>query len=434
MKHLLQLTIIIIFSSSSVNSQSLYFPPLTGNTWETLSPSSLNWNTNAINSLDSFLLNTQSKAFIILKDGKIAYEKYYGTFTKDSIWYWASAGKSLTSVLVGIAQQNGFLTIQDTSQKYLGKGFSSLTNNQEQKIKIIHQLSMTTGFDDGVSNSDCYDPTCLQYKAEPGTRWAYHNAPYTILDEVIDASTGSTINEFVLANVKSKTGMDGIYYKVPGTFNNVFYSKARSMARFGLLMLNKGYWNSTAVLKDSNYFQAMLNSSQIINPSYGYLWWLNGKSKFMAPGLQLTFNGPLFPNAPMDMFSALGKNGQFIHVVPSLNMVVIRIGNAPLDYGDVAISYGDDVWKYLKNVFPLTSTMEISKDEIRVYPNPFLNEIQIDGIDENNLNWELLNAVGLCRQKGYGKHINNLDLCPGVYYLIINKNNETLVKKLMKVE
>lgn len=433
MKKILFLVLTLIGSIESF-SQNLYFPPLVGNTWETSSPTSLNWDINSLNSLDSFLAVTQTKGAIILKDGKIVFEKYYGTFTKDSNWYWASAGKSLTSVLVGIAQQNGFLSINDTSQKYLGTGFTSMTNAQEQKIKILHQLSMTSGLDDGVANKDCYESSCLKYKAEPGTRWAYHNAPYTILDEVIDAATGLTINEFALANIKSKTGMDGIYFKTPGTFNNIFYSKARSMARFGLLMLNKGYWNSTAVLSDSNYYNAMISSSQNINPSYGYLWWLNGKSKFMAPGLQISFNGPLFPNAPMDMYSALGKNGQFIFVVPSMNLVAIRIGNAPLDYGDVAITYGDDMWKYLKKVFPLTSIDELDNVDLYVYPNPFLNEIHMEGNLDGKLNWELMNAVGEIVQKGIGTEIKNLNLSSGIYYLRMTKNNQTLVKKLMKVE
>ena len=433
MKKILFLVLTLIGSIESF-SQNLYFPPLVGNTWETSSPTSLNWDINSLNSLDSFLAVTQTKGAIILKDGKIVFEKYYGTFTKDSNWYWASAGKSLTSVLVGIAQQNGFLSINDTSQRYLGVGFTSMTNAQEQKIKILHQLSMTSGLDDGVADKDCYNPSCLKYKAEPGTRWAYHNAPFTILDKVIDAATGLTINEFALANIKSKTGMDGIYFKTPGTFNNIFYSKARSMARFGLLMLNKGYWNSTAVLSDSNYYNAMISSSQNINPSYGYLWWLNGKSKFMAPGLQISFNGPLFPNAPMDMYSALGKNGQFIFVVPSMNLVAIRIGNAPLDYGDVAITYGDDMWKYLKKVFPLTSIDELDNVDLYVYPNPFLNEIHMEGNLDGKLNWELMNAVGEIVQKGIGTEIKNLNLSSGIYYLRMTKNNQTLVKKLMKVE
>lgn len=60
-------------------------------------------------------------------------------------------------------------------------------------------------------------------------------------------------------------------------FQSVYYSKARDMARYGLLALNKGVWQSDTVLKDTSYFRAMTNTSQNFNKSYGYLWWLNGK-------------------------------------------------------------------------------------------------------------------------------------------------------------
>ena len=63
----------------------------------------------------------------MLKDGKIAIEKYFGTFTKDSLWYWASAGKTLTAFLVGQAQENGLLSISDSTSKYLGSGWTGLT-------------------------------------------------------------------------------------------------------------------------------------------------------------------------------------------------------------------------------------------------------------------------------------------------------------------
>ena len=86
----------------------------------------------------------------------------------------------------------------------------------------------------------------------------------------------------------------------------------------------------------------MTNTSQAYNPAYGYLWWLNGKDYFLAPGLQFAFQGNLIPNAPPDMISALGKNDQKIYVVPSQRMVVIRTGES--SYGvPLAISPFDDL-------------------------------------------------------------------------------------------
>ncbi|HMR44935.1 MAG TPA: serine hydrolase, partial [Saprospiraceae bacterium] len=79
---LVSLFLILQFSSA----QNLYFPPNSGNTWTTLDPSELNWCTDKLEDLYQFLDEKNSKAFIILKDGKIVVERYFDSFTKDSLW------------------------------------------------------------------------------------------------------------------------------------------------------------------------------------------------------------------------------------------------------------------------------------------------------------------------------------------------------------
>ena len=68
----------------------------------------------------------------------IVLEKYFGTHTPSSVWYWASAGKTLTALAVGIAQQESYLNIHDTTSSYLGNGWTSMPLSQEQKITIKH--------------------------------------------------------------------------------------------------------------------------------------------------------------------------------------------------------------------------------------------------------------------------------------------------------
>lgn len=263
---------------------AIYFPPVSGTTWETTSPGTLGWTDPQLNDLYSYLQLKNTKAFIILKNGKIVVEKYFGTFTADSNWYWASAGKTMTGMLVGIAQQEGILNINHKTSQYLGNGWTSLPAAKEDLISIRHQLTMTTGLDDNVPESDCTLPACLAYKADAGTRWAYHNAPYTLLDKVVESASGNTYNGYFQEKIRNKLGMNGLW--VRNGYNNVYYSTARSMARFGLLMLNKGKWDQTAIISDSAYFYAQVNSSQNLNPSYGYLTWLNGKTSHMLPTLQ----------------------------------------------------------------------------------------------------------------------------------------------------
>ncbi|HPW87208.1 MAG TPA: hypothetical protein PLU78_08425, partial [Chitinophagales bacterium] len=89
------LILCILLSGTTIRAQSLYFPPLTGNNWDTIAPQRLGWCQERIDSLYNYLDTTGTDGFIILKDGKIVLEKYFGTFTQDSLHYWASAGKSL---------------------------------------------------------------------------------------------------------------------------------------------------------------------------------------------------------------------------------------------------------------------------------------------------------------------------------------------------
>jgi CubicO group peptidase (beta-lactamase class C family) len=334
-------------------STQIYFPPTSGSTWEKSTPASLGWDEAKIPELRTFLQTSNSRALIVLKDGKIVIEEYLGKqfdgttdFTASSNWYWASAGKTLTSAIVGIAESQGKINLDFKTSDYLGIGWTSLTTAQENKITVRHQLTMTTGLDDGVVNSDCTDKTCLVYKADAGTRWAYHNAPYTLLDGVIAAATSKTLNAYLSEQLSTKIGMDGAYIKTGD--NNVYFSTARSMARFGLLLMNKGKWDEAQIIPEA-YVKLMTTTSQNMNLSYGYLTWLNGKSTFMVPKLQTVFTGSLSPSAPPEMFAAMGKNGQLINIVPSQGIVVIRMGDVP-DTSLVPFLFQDDLWKRLNAV------------------------------------------------------------------------------------
>lgn len=352
---------LLIFSCSEKENpddkpNESYFPPISGSDWETMDPAALGWNLGELQKLNNLLEENGTRGFILLQGGKIVVENYYGTrlansqaFDKDSRWYWASAGKTLTATLIGIAQEEGKLDIVESSSDYLGQGWTSLAIEQERKITIWHHMTMTTGLDDGVENKDDFNPDNLKFLAEPGSRWSYHNAPYTLLDKVIEAATNRDFSDYFNQKLASKIGMTGSWQRLG--FNQVFFSNTRSMARFGLLILANGDWSGESVIKDKSFLNQMINTSQNLNEGYGYLWWLNGKNTFMVPSLQIKIPGSFSPSAPSDMVCGLGKDGQFVCVVPSMDLVLVRMGLSP-DQSLVPFMFLDDIWKILRNIIP----------------------------------------------------------------------------------
>lgn len=376
----------------AAKGQSLYFPPISGSTWDTLSPAALNWCPERIDSLYNYLDAHNTDAFIVLKGGKIVLEHYFGTFTADSVHYWASAGKSLTALLVGIAQEQGMLTINDSVSNHIGVGWTTAPAAKEQAITIKHLLTMTSGLNDTVSTPCTNEDTsaaCLRYLADAGTRWAYHTGAYRKLHTVVSSASGMNYNLFTSTYVGNHTGISGLWY------DGVFYSKPRSMARFGLLALARGIWNNDTLLHDTSYFHAMVNTSQTFNQSYGYLWWLNGKSSFISPGSQYVFTGPLIANAPADMVCALGKNDQKIYVVPSQELVVVRVGGSAYGVALAFSPFDNELWGKIDSLgYGCLTGLGAIADRITptIYPNPGNETLTITGC--NNCTIRLFDVMG----------------------------------------
>jgi CubicO group peptidase (beta-lactamase class C family) len=320
-----------------------YYPPLTGDAWDSKTATSINWDEAQLQAAFDYAGTKKSYGLIVLHHGKIVKEQYWNGWTKDTKYYIASAGKSVVAFIAGMAQQDGIININNKTSQYLGTGWTSLPLAKENLITIKNQLTMTTGLDDGVTDADCTTPACLVYKADAGTRWAYHNAPYHLLQTVLGNASGKTFNQYSKEKLFDKIGMPNAFW-----LNYIMYCTTREAARFGSLILSKGKWNGTTLLSDSTYFKAMTNTSQTYNLSYGYLWWLNGKGSSMVPGSQVVFPVSLTPNAPADMVSALGKDDKKIYVVPSLDVVVVRLGD---NAGTTTLgpsSFDNELWGKLK--------------------------------------------------------------------------------------
>jgi len=409
--------VFVAMSSIQLISQESYFPPVLGNEWATLSPDSLNWCEENILELYDFLESEDSKAFLVLKGGKIVLERYYGTFTQDSLWYWASAKKTITSFMTGIAQEEGFLDINDPSNVYLDEGWSTCDLLDEEEITVLHQLTMTTGLNDQIGDLDCTDPQCLACMETPGERWSYHNAPYTLLDQVISNATGMNLNLYTYTRLGLPIGMQGAFVQIG--YNNVFFSTPRDMARFGVLMANGGVWNGVTIMEDQAYFNAMITPSQTLNKAYGYLWWLNGQENYMLPGFQLQIPGYISPNAPADVYAAIGKNGQVLSISPSENLIVVRMGNATED-ALVSTTLHDQIWG---RIMSLDCSSNLNEDKEKplsfIYPNPASDRLFIEGNVDLNHAIDIFDARGrICFSVAYTEAGIDLNALSSGLYLI----------------
>ena len=328
-----------------IATESMYFPSNDNTNWETKSIASLNWNENAVQPLKDYLIQKNTKSFMILVNGRIVMEEYFEGHTDTSTWKWNSAGKTLVATTTGIAQQEGFLNINNKVSDYLGTGWTSETLEQENLITSKNLLSMTSGLNDA---SNLVIISNLTYIADAGTRWSYANVFQKLMD-VVEAASNQNYETYFDNKLKNKIGMEGFWNN--GLIYKIYNSNTRSMARFGLLALNKGKWKNETIINET-FFNESITPSQNINPSYGYLWWLNGKPNYMVPGGQTVYQTSLVSNAPSDMYSAMGAEDQRIYVIPSKNMVIIRMGGAsdPATPNFALSGFDNDVWQKINLV------------------------------------------------------------------------------------
>jgi CubicO group peptidase (beta-lactamase class C family) len=353
MKNMTYLFLILLLSGSCnkndneiqpTPNETMYFPS-NNNSWETKSLSSLGWNQNAVQPLKNYLSQKGTKSFMVLVNGRIVMEEYFNGHTATATWEWNSAGKTLVASTIGIAQQENLFSINKKVSDYLGTNWTSMPLPKENLITVKNLLSMTTGNDD--TKQYVIKPN-LTYVADAGTRWAYSNI-FQKLTDVVSNASNKPFETYFNEKIKSKIGMEG-FWNV-GPIFTIYQSNTKSMARFGLLALNKGRWNNEQIINES-FFNESISSSQNINPSYGYLWWLNGKTSFMIPSEQTVYQGFLIPNAPADMYAAMGAKDQRIYVIPSKKMVIIRMGEASdLANSNFALSgFDNELWAKINAV------------------------------------------------------------------------------------
>ncbi|MBI2760616.1 MAG: serine hydrolase [Chloroflexi bacterium] len=318
-----------------------YFPPVAGDEWETVTPADAGWDAGRLEEALTFAAERNSTAMVIVWGGRIMAERYWRDWDLHRAAAIASCQKSITSVLAGIAQEDGALRIGDRVTDYLGAGWCDAPPEAENRITVRHLLTMTSGLNDR-----------LRYIADAGSTWYYNTPAYYRTKAVIEKAAGMSMNDYTRAKLWSRIGMqDSLWFGdlLGPTPAQQYRASARDMARFGLMILAGGSWAGQDIIADKTYLADALSTSQDRNPAYGYLWWLNGKERFLLPGpASRGGDGSFIPDAPADMVCALGAGDKKIYVVPSLNLVVARHGDAAgMDRTEAVSSFDNQLWQKL---------------------------------------------------------------------------------------
>jgi CubicO group peptidase (beta-lactamase class C family) len=350
------ISLVGMLATVCAEESGLHFPSQDAEaTWEAVLPADANFHRTKLDEVLDFARRQRSSGLVILYRGRILAEGHWNpddlpadatqkakgkarlrsyeqrVIGRDgagrAIEDVASAQKSVSAILAGLAQERGLFRITDSVQKHLGRGWSKASPEQEAIITIRHLLTMTSGLDDD-----------LEFEAPPGTRWYYNSTVYSRVLMCTASAAKLDRNELTKQWLTGPLGMQDSRWEnrpLPAGVearNGVgFATTARDLARFGLLIQANGDWNGRTIIKDKQFLHDALHPSQELNPSYGYLWWLNGQPKVMR-GREL-IQGPLIPTAPPDLVAALGALQRKVYVVPSENVVVTRIGDncPPLD-------------------------------------------------------------------------------------------------------
>jgi CubicO group peptidase (beta-lactamase class C family) len=347
-------------------ASSLYFPPATGK-WETVTPAKAGWDAKALDAAIAYAGEQRSSGIVVLHQGRIVGERYWElppnpddpvdrvhrmttgrTADGQAIEDVASMQKSFMSFLAGVARGKGLLDFEAPVSRYLGAGWSKATPAQEAAILVRHVLGMASGLKlDG------------SYEAPPGTKWLYNTPIYAKTVQIVEKASGLSVDQYTRQWLTERIGMldskwtprewvdDPAAVAAGSREGNTigFSTTARDAARFGLMILAGGRWKDEDVLGDPRYLAEAFASSQSHNPSYGLLWWLNGKAKSPQGGGKMG-DGPLIPSAPPDLVAAQGALGRKIYVVPSLDLVVTRLGDEP------AKDFNTELWRRLSAAAP----------------------------------------------------------------------------------
>ena len=271
-------------------------------------------------------VGAQSASCMVVQEGKtIVAEWYWGDRTPQTLSEGFSTMKSVTATLVGIAQTQKKLNIDQKASDFIKewKGTAS------ESITIRQLLSMTSGRREVFNGNPFADNELIAInigqEITPGTDWRYSNTTLQVLETVLERAVGGSVKSFAKKNLLTPLGMKSKFSEDGGAnmFMFAFWdTSCRDLAKLVQLYMQNGKWNGKQILS-AEFVNDARTSSSALNQNYGLLWWLNraGTTKSTSANAQ-TRIGPRYKSAPLDMFEAIGACGQSAMGFPAQNLII----------------------------------------------------------------------------------------------------------------
>ena len=290
-------------------------------------PEASTYNTKPLNSvLRARLEQNKSIAFAVIQHDSIRSETYWGIGSKNSRTNSFSMAKSVVGMLIGVAIQEGY--IKNINQKVIDfiPEFNRPGEHFNADVSLKHLITMSAGLD---WQEDYYNPfgvtaeayftknlselmLRLNFSQQPGLKWNYQSGSTQVMALVLERATGKSLSEYLSLKLwkplNATAQADWMIDKVDGVEKAYccLNSNALDFARFGQLYLDKGNWNGQQLI-DSSFVEASLSPD--LEAHYGYSWWLY-ETQHKYP-----------------VYAMRGVNGQYVIVIPALDLVAVRLGH-----------------------------------------------------------------------------------------------------------
>jgi CubicO group peptidase (beta-lactamase class C family) len=327
--------------------------------WPKATPEEVGLDAAAIGRLEAYLFarngddadrrGQRTNGFVLIKDGKLVYERYARGYDADTPTLTWSVSKSISNTIVGRAVAEGFLDLNDA----IGEHYPPAKDGGVESVRVSDLLRMSSGIDwnETYETSPVFSSVMAMLYTRgradmaafvashglahpPGTHWSYSSGDTNLLMGVLRAALGDERNaDYPWVALFDRIGMSSaVLERDPaGTFigSSYVYATPRDLAKWGFLMLNDGVWEGERLLPEG-----WVKFSLTMAPAY-FNTELTPGTVDDNPGAQVYLNHgdpardvpPPWPAAPRDTFAAQGHWGKSIFVFPSLDMIAVRLGD-----------------------------------------------------------------------------------------------------------